>query len=234
MVDIDLHRAKLVETLRAIYADPILRNVLGFKGGTAAMLFYGLPRMSVDLDFDLLDPEKKQEVFTRLTKLLPSIGVVSEATEKYFTLFFLISYQKGERGLKIEISKRSSGSSFTPLPYLGISMLVMVKQDMMANKLAALLTRKRFASRDVYDVWYFFKNLWPINDLLVKEKTGMILTKALQKAGKTVEGVKKVDILSGLGELLDNRQKNWAREHLVKDAIFALRLYRESLPKEST
>lgn len=34
-----------------------MSSVLGFKGGTAALLFYGLPRLSVDLDFDLIKPE---------------------------------------------------------------------------------------------------------------------------------------------------------------------------------
>lgn len=51
----DLHKNVFVDILRAVYSDPLLRNTLGFKGGTAAMLFYGLPRFSVDLDFNLLE-----------------------------------------------------------------------------------------------------------------------------------------------------------------------------------
>jgi len=51
--------------------------VLGFKGGTAAMLFYGLPRFSVDLDFDLLDSDKKELVLEKISQLLPRYGVLS-------------------------------------------------------------------------------------------------------------------------------------------------------------
>ena len=55
MLDHAKHRAVLINILKDIYSDPLLRTLLGFKGGTAAMLFYNLPRISVDLDFNLLD-----------------------------------------------------------------------------------------------------------------------------------------------------------------------------------
>lgn len=62
MLNKDLHRAVLVNTLSVIYSDSQIRTLLGFKGGTAAVLFYNLPRFSVDLDFDLLDASKKELV----------------------------------------------------------------------------------------------------------------------------------------------------------------------------
>ena len=229
MLTVDLHRSLLVGILRDMYADPALRSILGFKGGTAAMLFYDLPRFSVDLDFDLLTPDKKQTVMTRVSALLPTFGTVREATEKHFTLFFLINYRKGQRNLKIEISKRPSGSTFAPIPYLGISMLVMTKEDMAANKLAALLTRKHLATRDIFDVWFFLKHQWPINDRLLQEKTNLPIATALKKAQDTIKNVKKIELLGGLGELLDAKQKSWAKDHLIEDTIFQLRLYRESL-----
>src|SRR5437879_2443229 len=125
MVSIDLHKGNLVNILRVIYSDTLLRNVLGFKGGTAAMLFYNLPRFSVDLDFDLLDPDKKEKVFIRLKKILPRFGMVTQAQDKQYTLFFLLSYKKGERGLKVEISKRTMQSAYELKNFLGIPMLVM-------------------------------------------------------------------------------------------------------------
>ena len=229
MFHTDLHKATMVEILRNMYADPLLRTILGFKGGTAAMLFYDLPRFSVDLDFDLLDEQKKASVMARLQTILPQTGTVREAVEKRYTLFFLLSYDKDERNIKIEISKRPSGSRFTPMTHLGISMLVIVQEDAVANKLAALLTRKRFASRDVFDAWFFLKNHWPVRHALLQEKTGMSLSQALKTAEKRVERIKPTDLLSGLGELLDEKQKIWAKDHLVDDTLFYLRLYRESL-----
>jgi len=52
------HRFYLTQILTDIYSDRELARCLGFKGGTALMLFHNLPRFSVDLDFDLLDMEQ--------------------------------------------------------------------------------------------------------------------------------------------------------------------------------
>jgi len=227
MIDIDLHRAVFVNILREIYSDLILRSCLGFKGGSAAMFFYQLPRFSVDLDFDLLGREKKAAVFDRMKQILPRFGNLIQAKDKKFTLFFLLSYKKGLRQLKIEISKRPGNADYVPKNHLGISMLVMKKQDMAAGKLSALLTRKRFAPRDVFDLWFFLQNHWEINQKVLKEKTEMSLTQALNKAKKQLKGVKGSELLAGLGELLDNKQKSWVREKLVAETLFQLRLYQE-------
>lgn len=231
MVNIDLHRSNLVNILREIYSDTLLRVSLGFKGGTAAMLFYGLPRFSVDLDFDLLDPKKKKVVFGRLKEILPRFGTVIEAVDKQYTLFFLLNYQKGERGLKIDISKRPLKYEYSPKNYLGISMLMMKEEDMVASKLSALLTRKKFAARDMFDVWYFLKENCQIDERVLKENTNMTLTEALGKALEKVKAVQKTDLLAGLGELLDNKQKAFVKEKLQDELVFLLKLYLDNAKK---
>lgn len=216
MVNIDLHRSNLVNILREIYSDALLRVSLGFKGGTAAMLFYGLPRFSVDLDFDLLDQDKKEEVFQRLQEILPQFGKLTQAEEKQYTLFFLLSYRTGERSLKVEISKRLLRAQYTIKNYLGISMLVMREEDMIAGKLAALLTRKRFAARDLFDLWFFLKNNWQIDEKRVLESTNLSMPQALKKAQDQVRAVKATEFLAGLGELQE-------------ELLFLLKLYRSNL-----
>lgn len=233
MLNKDVHRDVFVAILREINSDTLLRTLLGFKGGTAAMLFYGLPRFSVDLDFDLLDPDKKEAVFNRLKDIMPHFGEIKEASDKYHTLFFLLNYQKGERSLKVEISKRVIRSAYVPKNYLGISMLVMKEGDMVAGKLAALLTRKRFASRDMFDLWFFLKENWQINEEFLKEKSGLSLKEALEKAQLMVKNVKPTELLSGLGELLDNKQKIWVREYLQEELVFRLKLYLDNLKRRS-
>jgi len=57
------HREIMITLLQDIYKDPSIGSFLGFKGGTAAPLFYDLPRFSIDLDFDLLDHRKETIVF---------------------------------------------------------------------------------------------------------------------------------------------------------------------------
>lgn len=231
MVNIDLHKSFFINILRDIYSDPELRTSLGFKGGTAAMLFYNLPRFSVDLDFDLLNVENKERIFEKLKKILPNYGSLDEATDKRYTLFFLITYSKGERHLKIEISKRPNKATFVIKNYLGISMLVMNEADMSACKIAALLTRKRFATRDVFDTWYFLKNSWPINEALLTEKTDLTLLEALEKTKTRVKKIKKTELLAGLGDLLDQSQKDWVRAKLIEELVFYLGLYKSELGK---
>ena len=222
MLDKNRHKIVLVKILKEIYSDPALRNILGLKGGTAAFLFYGLPRFSVDLDFDLLDEKKKDFVFEKLKKILSNVETLVESTQKRNTLFYLMSYQKGERNIKIEISKRPSKSSFTVKNYLGIPILLMERKDMVAGKIAALLTRQKFAARDLFDLWFFLKNNWEIDEKAIKEKTGLTLRDALEKTIEKVQKVKKNQLLQGLGELLDEKQKPWVKENLQNETIFYL------------
>lgn len=230
MLDHAKHRGMLLEILKDIYTDPQIRTILGFKGGTAAMLAYGLPRISVDLDFDLLDERKKTLVFEKVKTILKQHGLVRNANEKRYTLFFLMSYEKGQHTIKIDISKRSGINGFQLQTYLGVPMLVIKQEDMIAGKLSALLTRKKFAMRDVFDLWFFLKNKWAINEAVVMEKTGLPIKKALQQAIKKVNTINKNKILDGLGELLDPKQKSWAKEKLIDDTVFYLRLVKKNIP----
>lgn len=231
MLDSQRHKIILIRILKEIYTDPDLRNSLGFKGGTAAFLFYHLPRLSVDLDFDLKDLAKKELALGKMPKILAQFGKVIEALEKRETLFFLLSYQKDERKIKVEVSKRLTAASYQSQNYLGIPMLVVKKEDLAAGKLAAFLTRKKLAARDAFDLWFFLQNDFGMNETLVKERTDLSLKKALQAAIKKGESLKKNQLLQGLGELLDKKQKLWVREKLKEELIFQLKLRLTSLQK---
>ncbi|MDR2640337.1 MAG: nucleotidyl transferase AbiEii/AbiGii toxin family protein [Candidatus Peribacteria bacterium] len=56
-------------------------------------------------------------------------------------------------------------------------MKVQDKATIFTNKLFALSERQ--ANRDIYDVYFFFKNLFPINEEAIKEKTGKNLKEFL-------------------------------------------------------
>lgn len=229
MLDKNRHKIVLVKILKEIYSDPTIRNILGFKEGTAAYLFYGLPRFSVDLDFDLLEEKKKDFVFVKLKEILPKVETLIESTKKRYTLFYLMSYEKGERKIKIEISSRQGKNSFVVRSYLGIPILLMAKKDMAAGKLAAFLTRKKFAARDLFDLWFFLKDNWEIDGEVLKEKTGLTLKTAIEKAIEKIKKIKKNQLLQGLGELLDEKQKPWVKENIQKEALFYLKYLLEEL-----
>jgi hypothetical protein len=193
------------------------------------------------LDFDLLLPkdisnnkrkEKEEFVFREMKEILKKYAEleIREAVIKhYYTIFFLLSYGKGEHTLKIEISRRPGQSKFVIKNYLGIPMLVTTKRDAFANKLVALLDRKKTAMRDAFDVNFFLEQMWDINEKIIKEKTGMSLQDYLKQCINFVEKLFDKHILDGLGEILTENQKDSARDSLKKNLLFNLRSRAEML-----
>jgi hypothetical protein len=225
MFDKNKHKTILVKILKDIYSDKDLRNILGFKGGTALFLFHGLPRISVDLDFNLLEEEKKSLVFEKLKNILSKFGKIVETKEKRYTLFFLISYGKSERKIKVEVSKRKIPTAYEVKDYLGISILVAKKECLAAGKLSAFLTRRKLASRDLFDLWFILEKNWPFDENLLKFQTNLSLKKALKEALKKVKEIKTNQLLQGIGELIEEKDKNWIKNNLKKELIFLLNLY---------
>ena len=223
MLTINKHRSIMLEVVKTLYEDTFLGPVLGFKGGTLLYMLYNLPRFSVDLDFDLLDATKESQVLSKLENILKHIGVIQELTNKRYTLFSLLNYEKGQQNLKIEISKRNLGSRYEVTNYLGVSLQTMVKEDIFANKLMALTTRKKPANRDVFDTWFLLKEHWDVNWELVEKKSLMKKEKFIKTCVTYLEHWLQEAILSGMGELLDNKTKEWAKKNLIKDTIFLLR-----------
>lgn len=229
MIDISRHKIGLVQILKDIYSDISVASLLGFKGGTAAYLFYDLPRFSVDLEFNLLDPEKKNILLETIPSILGRIGRIKQQREKRFTLFFLLSYGEKEQNVKVEISKRIFPDHYKVMSYLGIPMLVMTQDDLFSHKLIALLDRKSPANRDYFDLWFFMQNHWDINKEIVELRTGLSLKEYLKKCARIVEAINEKYILQGLGEVLDTKLKNWTRENLKKELLFLIRFYLENV-----
>lgn len=163
MFDTNRHKFFMVQILKDIYADFELANNLGFKGGTALMFFYRLPRFSVDLNFNLLDKSIERSVYTKLRKIASKYGTIHDEAQKHFGIIVVLNYGTGERKLKIEISNRVFDDQYEIKNYLGISMKVMVQQDMFAHKLCALLDRNNATNRDIFDNWFFMQKQTPIN-----------------------------------------------------------------------
>ena len=219
----------MVRILKDIYSEISISPILGFKGGSACYLFYDLPRFSVDLDFDLLDTNKEEIVFKEVKSILEEYGEVKESFNKRSTLFFLISYQNGASNIKVEISKRNFGSEYEIKNYLGIPVLVMKKEDIFAHKLVTLSERKNTANRDLFDIHFFLKENWKINKEIVKERTGRSLGNYLKQCIEIIEAVNQKRILAGMGELLDEKTKNWVKQNLKEDLLFLLKLKLENL-----
>ena len=227
-LDISQHKNLLIKILKSIYSDSTIAPLLGFKGGTAAYMFHSLNRFSVDLDFDLLDEAKEDYVFDRMGEIISVYGEIKSKKKKRFTLFFELSYAPKAHNIKVEINRRNFGSKYELATYFGISMKVMVKEDMFANKLVAMYERLSKTNRDIFDVWFFLEHNWPINRELVEKRVKMPFKEFLDKCVESLEKMPDRSILAGIGELLDERQKDWSRAKLRTETIFLLKAWVES------
>src|SRR3989344_3241999 len=218
------HKNILLRILKDIYSDTSIAPYLGFKGGTAALMFYDLPRESFDLDFDLLDESKETEVFGKIQKIIKEYGKITDSHVKRFNLTNIVSYDPKAQNIKVEINRRQFGSRFDVKTLLGISMLVMVEEDMFAHKLMAMYERIGKTSRDIFDIQYFAKNTWPINRLIVEQRSVLSFKDTLAKCIEIIEKMDNRHILDGLGELLTDPQKDSTRAKLRIDTVFLLKL----------
>jgi len=223
-INTSIHQNILFQILKDIYTDTTIAPFLGFKDGTAAFIFYELDRFSVDLDFDLLDETKADHVFERIGNIIKQYGVVRETAQKRFSLILVLSYEEKTHNIKVEINRRSFGSRYEIKTFLGVSMLVMVREDMFAHKLMAMYERIGKTNRDIYDVWFFLHKNWPINKIIVEQRAKISFKQLLEKCFTALEKMTDRRILQGIGELLSDNRKNWVKSNLRTDTIFLLKV----------
>ena len=225
-MDINKHKFFMLQILKDLFSDAELADCLAFKGGTALMFFYGLPRFSVDLDFNLLDTDKEKEVYEKVKKILLKYGTIHDEALKFYGAVFVLNYGQNERKLKVEISNRQYDNHYEVKNLLGIDMKVLVKSDMFAHKLCALLDRNEITGRDVFDCWFFLNSQTPINAIIVENRMGMPLQEHIQHCIDALEQVSDKTIMNGLGELTDGETKKFAKTKLRKETISLLTFFK--------
>lgn len=227
MMDINRHKFFLVQILKDIYSDIELANWLGFKGGTALMLFYDLPRFSIDLDFNLINTEKMDAVYEKVRAILLKYGTITDEAKKFYGPILVLDYGVDERKLKVEISVRQFDNQYEIKNLLGINIKVLVQADMFAHKLCALLDRTVLTNRDIFDCWFFMQKQTPVNKNIVESRMEMTYSDYLQKCIDTLDSMSDKGLLQGLGELMDNDLKNFVRSKLRTETIGLLRFYKD-------
>ena len=226
-MDINKHKFYMLQILKDLFSDAELSDSIAFKGGTALMFFYGLPRFSVDLDFNLLVPDKEKIVFEKVRNVLLKYGTLHDEAQKFFGSVFVLEYGKGERKLKVEISNRLFDNHYEIKNLMGIEMRVLVKPDMFAHKLCALLDRNEITGRDVFDCWFFLSQRTPINENIVTSRMGVPLQEHIQHCIDTLEQVSDKTVMNGFGELTDGDMKKFAKTKLRKETISLLTFFKE-------
>jgi predicted nucleotidyltransferase component of viral defense system len=227
MLDPTIHKRVLLQILKAIFSDFDIGPIVGFKGGTAAFLFYDLDRFSVDLDFDLLVLERELEVFEKMISILKRFGELKRVDRKRFSLVFILGYflkADTAQNIKVEINLRQFGSKFEIKNYLGIPMKVMAPADMVAHKLVAFYERAGKTNRDIYDAWFFLEKRFPINLEMIEKRTGLTPQSFFKTCLDRLNEIHDSHILAGMGELLTDSQKVWVKKNLRKELIFQIQL----------
>lgn len=226
-LNINVHKRHLAAILLDIYKDTTLGTNLGFKGGTAAMFFYNLPRFSVDLDFDLtvaLDPgsEELNKFITKMHYLLTKKYEIKDYNTKYNTLFWLIRYDIGSTKIKVEVSTRTNPYNHYELKnFYGSSIKLLKVGDMIAHKMVALLERKYIANRDIFDIHFFLSSKYStyLNEEIIEYRTGKKIKDFYRDMIDFLNKIDNKNILNGLGELITNKQKYWVKNNLLKETI---------------
>lgn len=213
----------MLQILKDLYTDKSVAPFLGFKGGAAAYMFYELDRFVINLDFDLLDITKKEQVLEKLELVVKAYGKIKETYKKIFNSFFVFSFAEKLQNIKIEIKHQNFASHYEEKKHLDLEMLVMVKEDLCAHKLVEVYEKDGEVNCDIYDLWFFLKNRWPINKNIVDHVTTLPFQELTQKCITLLEKKGDRHILAGMGRLLDEQQKSWAKEHLRIETIALLK-----------
>ena len=79
-------------------------------------------------------------------------------------------------------------------------------------------------SRDIYDVWFFLKNRFPINKEIVEKRAGVPFDQLLEKCIAQLEKMNNRRILDGVGEFLTDSQKDSVKAKLRQETIALLKL----------
>lgn len=226
MLNINKHRHILFSLIKDIYSTP-LGGILGFKGGTMAYFFYGLDRFSVDLDFDLLDPDRYDLLSANIPPILTKYGIIKDDSAKRFTYFYLLSYEAYQRTVKIEISKRNDkNSSYLLSNFYGTDVKIQRIEDAFANKLLACTTRNKTAYRDFYDVLFYIKKGVMANENIILKTINKNVKEYMTALIKfTEDNVTNQLILHGIGELINENQKQYIRQNFKKELISQLHFY---------
>ena len=221
------HQFYMTQVLKDIYNDVKIANYLGFKGGTALMLFHELPRFSVDLDFNLLAPEKGDVVYQIIRKIVLKYGKIHDEAQKHYGSIIVLDYGIGERKMKIDVSYRESNDKYEISNLLGISIKVMSLTDMFSHKLCALLDRNNVTNRDIFDCWFLMNRPTPVNQTIIEQRMGKPLSDYLQDCIDTIENLPNTSLLDGLGELVSHEIKTFIRNKLRSEILTLLMFYQK-------
>lgn len=222
MLNTTVHRKYMFEILVNLFQTKFAKN-LAFKWWTACYFLHSLDRFSTDLDFNIIWKVDEENIFSEIKKLLTKYGTIKESYNKRFTIFFLFSYWETEMNIKIELNKRNrENNTYETINFFWNDIIVMDKASIFANKLVALTDRKIMVNRDLYDICFFYKNNFPINEKIITERTWKTYKEYLEFLIVFLSKVNKKTLLNWLWEVLNPKQKAFVKDKLLSELIWKI------------
>jgi predicted nucleotidyltransferase component of viral defense system len=214
MLDVAKHRITMLNIFQEIFSNNDLAGQLVFKGGTCLYLFYNLDRFSTDLDFDIRDAANDINAKKLGEIVAKNIEVnTKESRLKRFGYTWTGWYEHGQRKMKIDVNKIRYPQKIVHKPYYGLNIPTLAKEQMLAQKLCAIIDRDK--NRDLYDVHFMLSQMWDIDEETIRFRKDISINECLQAVLDKIDSVGHKYILNGLGEVLDEKQKIWVKNHLV-------------------
>jgi len=194
-----------------------IKNHIAFKWWTLCFFVHNLDRFSTDLDFDIIKDHKNITIWMK--DILKKYGKIKDEYDKKYTNFFLLDYGSDDQNIKIELSKKKQkNDKYEMINFFGSNLLAMTKDCIFANKLVAL--SQRYKNRDLFDIHFFYKNHFPINQNLILERTGSGYTNLLEKIKKEIpQKYSTNSLLAEMWELVTNKKKVFIKNNLIKETI---------------
>jgi hypothetical protein len=202
---------------------------IAFKGGTALKLFYGLPRYSEDVDYDMLPGGSGEELLNILSRLFKKQKwEITDQALKHFTLLFELRFAGVDRNfrLKIEISTRKKHFDTSIQSLRGVPVLTLEPSVLMTEKLITFLERD--AGRDIFDAWFILNGAYPLNESMIREGFGderRFYQSMLEKVTKA----DPMKISRDTGKLIGPDQRNWIKTSFLTDFKMLIRRKIEAL-----
>lgn len=213
MLNRDKHRQILFQVLKEIFESDFSKFI-ALKWWTACYFLHSLDRFSTDLDFDLIDTT--QNVDEKMINILKKYWEIKKGNK------IILSYSQNDDNIKVDINRNIwKNNTYEIKNFFGIDMRVQTKETIFANKLVALTERN--TNRDIYDVYFFFKNMWDINEKIIIERTWKTKKELLEIILNKLKNLwDTYKILDGLWEVLDAKQKVFVKEKLIKELIWMI------------
>lgn len=216
MLNKDIHRQKMYNILVDIF-NSNLSKYLAFKWWTACYFIHSLDRFSTDLDFDLISEYEELDI--------DIINILKKYWEiKKWKYNLKLSYWEDDMNIKIDINRKVwKNNKYEIINFYWTDITVQDKSTIFANKLVALT--QRIANRDIYDVYFFIKNNFEINEDVIIERTWYSKNDLFIKIISILEKISEnttlgYRILDWLGEVLkDEKHKHFVKTRLVKELI---------------